>query len=1172
LISAIWARTLKKGLRINRDMNYGWKQVGDRLRERISLENNSWLPSLWVNIDDHSDMRDYTISAVTGVGGWRYRNWHSQGLCNHRGLFTLGPVTLKTEDPFGIYEVSVDYSESVNMMVVPPVVTLPEIEIASGGRVGEGRSSNKGLKQTVSTVGVREYAPGDSLRWLHWPTIARTGNLYVHLFENEPTSDWWVLLDMNDDVQVGEGHISTEEHGVMLAASLVNRGLQMGKHVGLITHGEDLIWYPPDMGDTHLWTVLRSLATIRPGGPPLDQLLDRLRLSLGRNSSLIVITPNQDLDWIRSLEMLKRLGIIPTVLLLDPASFGGEGSIDEVRSRLRKLEIRQHTITSDMLDRPQKQPKRNWEWIISTQPSGEITSGWDKFVEGTRRFARTWGVIALFYFVFVDLLDGAVRGVESGLIWFMILCGLIAGGILGLIKMRGWVAGVLGGFAGLVLSLLRVGNLGSKAFDLGVRLFQLLPDYYAWTFLEGDNLEFGPILLRLDEISTGLNTIGVRIWEWGKSLLQGHSFYDPVAITFLWSLAIFGVVIWSVWRIVINSKPLSGFLPALALISITVTIVGKTPYNMVFMLGATLASMILIQQDVRERLWLASKLSFSSAIRRNVLIASTILTVGLMVLSLATPSLSIQSVSDYFRTLSGEAPEDESDLAQSFGFAPRTEGVEIDPLTAARTGGLPNQHLLQSRNELSDDVIMVVKVESPQPELIEPPLYLRNLVYDKYIGSGWESRATEFVNYSAGEEILLGRPDRAIPVRQQVQLVQEGPNYLYATGTPNSVDKDFKVAWRVRDYQNEILDIFGATVEDDSYRVDSYVNEFTADELRTGDQVYPDWIRDRYMSLPSNIPEEVLSLALELTATELTPYDRAVAIERFLRKIPYSLDVGIGPAGVDIVDYFLFRLKKGYCDHYASSMVVLARAAGIPARYVVGYIGENYDEAEDVFIITADQSHAWVEVYFSGFGWIPFEPTGGRPAMDRPQEPIPELPEVFEFDFAPLVPEKIFTFDKWPVFLGVLLIIMIIVVIAVWQVSDWRLSREEPDNLLPKLYKRIYMYGCWARLTIIPGDTAYAFSEDLDKYLTQLGRECFWAEWLFEGRGMIREITHMFVFTLFNPDYKGVDSNEILNLYKNLRRRLWLLVVLGKAYPYRFLRPFLWINTPLLIQEPLEEI
>lgn len=1171
LISLVWARTLKKGLVIHRDMSFGWKQVGDRILERISLENDSWMPSLWVNIDDHSDMQDYNISTVTGVGGWRNRNWYAEGRCSYRGLFTLGPVTLKTEDPFGIYEVTVDFQESVNMMVVPPVVPLPEIEIASGGRIGEGRSSNKGIKQTVSTVGIREYSPGDSLRWLHWPTIARTGNLYVRLFENEPVSDWWVLLDMDAEVQVGEGHTSTEEHGVMLAASLVNRGLQMGKHVGLITHGENLIWHPPEIGDSHLWAILRSLATIRSGGPPLEQMLARLRLSLGRNTSLIIITSNTSLVWIRPLEMLKRMGIIPTVLLLEPASFGADTSIDAVQDRLIKLGIRQHVIKSDLLDRPKRQEKRKWDWIMPTQFPIVTLNNREKFLKNIRRFIRTWGLIFMFFLVFNDLLEGTVRGVDSSLAWYMIFAAMVTGGILGLLKIRGWATGIISGVVGLLLTLLRVGNLWGKLLDLVVRLFQLLPEYYARTYEGGERIDYGPVLIRLNEITTGLTAIVIRFWDWTLSLVGSNPFYDPVIIAIVWGFAIFSVVIWSVWWVKQKNQPLTGFFPGLVLIATTVVIVGKTPYNLVFIVGVVVASMILIRYDFREHSWFTEKVGFSPSIRKNVLFAAAVLSLSLMVFSSIAPSISIQSITDYFRNLSGVSVEEDSEIARSFGFTRKPEGGEIDPLSLARSGGLPNQHLLQSSDELSDEIVMHVEVESPQKGLIEPPLYLRSLVYDKYIGSGWESRETDFIYYSAGEEMLYERPERSIPIRQHIQIMKDDPIYLYSTGIPNSVDRDFKVAWRVRDTQNKIFDIFGATVERKSYKVDSYVTEFTADELRTASQVYPEWIRTRYLGLPSNIPEEVLSLSLELTATGLTPYDRAVAIEQYLREIPYSLDVGVGPAGVDIVDYFLFRLKKGYCDHYASAMVVLARAAGIPARYVVGYIGENYNAEENVYVITADQSHAWVEVYFSGFGWVPFEPTGGRQAIDRLQEPVSEIPEVFEFDFNPLVPERSIRFDNWQTILGVILIIIVTLGFLVLRVADWMLARKEPHELLPKLYKRIYMYGQLARLNIKPGDTAYCFSENLISYMTQLSRESYWAQWMLDGRRMIRDLSRMFVVALFNPQQKGEDSAQILNLYKKLRYRLWLLVILGKAYPYRILRPFLWINTPLLIQEPLEE-
>jgi transglutaminase-like putative cysteine protease len=419
--------------------------------------------------------------------------------------------------------------------------------------------------------------------------------------------------------------------------------------------------------------------------------------------------------------------------------------------------------------------------------------------------------------------------------------------------------------------------------------------------------------------------------------------------------------------------------------------------------------------------------------------------------------------------------------------------------------------------------------------------------------------------------MLVKKPSHVYPVRQQVQFVEDFGGYVTTLGELNSVDKDFKVAWRVRDFQIGIYDILGATIVEDTYRADSYVRMQSADELRSAGQDYPEWIRDRYITLPQTVPESVLSLAIELTATEGTPYDRALAIEQYLRKIPYTLDVSTGPAGADIVEYFLFRLQKGYCDYYASAMVVLARAAGIPARYVVGYIGEYYDESEDAYIITADQAHAWADVYFPGYGWISFEPTGGRAAIDRPEEPIPELPPEYELDFSPLVPEREFPTENWLTILVLVISALILIILIGWRISDWWLERLEVDRLLPKLYRKIYRTARWAGLQVKPGDTAFRFADSLNLYFTQIGEECYWSEWFLEGIGMVREMTLIYVQCLFSSLIKDIQPVEVMQLYKQLRRRLWMLLLLGKAYPYPVFRPFLWENPPLLITIPLED-
>jgi len=145
------------------------------------------------------------------------------------------------------------------------------------------------------------------------------------------------------------------------------------------------------------------------------------------------------------------------------------------------------------------------------------------------------------------------------------------------------------------------------------------------------------------------------------------------------------------------------------------------------------------------------------------------------------------------------------------------------------------------------------------------------------------------------------------------------------------------------------------------------------------------------------MPERVLALARELTQAAPTPYDRTVAIESYLRTFPYTLEVEPPPRGRDVVDYFLFTAQQGYCDYYATSMVVLARAAGLPARLVVGYANGDYNSPTAEYIVRQEDAHSWAEVYFSGIGWVEFEPTAGQPSIIRAggenaSGPPPDLP------------------------------------------------------------------------------------------------------------------------------------------------------------------------------------
>jgi len=289
--------------------------------ERFTLVNDGQAPALWVEVVDHSTIPGYQASRGTSVGGRHSIKWHREAICTRRGLFILGPTTLQTGDPFGLYTVTLHYPASLPLMVLPPIVPLPTIEVAPGGRVGEGRPRAHALERSVSAAGVREYRPDDNLRWIHWRTSARRDSLFVRLFDGTPASDWWILLDMDRHVQVGKDPDTTEEHAVILAASLADRGLRSGQAVGLAAHGEQLVWLPPREGEGQRWEILRSLALLSLGSRPLAELLAGIGPTLEQRTSLVIITPAVDTAWVEALLPLLRRGAIPTVLLLDPVSF-----------------------------------------------------------------------------------------------------------------------------------------------------------------------------------------------------------------------------------------------------------------------------------------------------------------------------------------------------------------------------------------------------------------------------------------------------------------------------------------------------------------------------------------------------------------------------------------------------------------------------------------------------------------------------------------------------------------------------------------------------------------------------------------------------------------------------------------------------------------------------------
>jgi uncharacterized protein (DUF58 family) len=375
LVSFLWIRSLAGNLRLVRAMRFGWAQVGDRLEERFTLENNGWAACLWVEIKDNSNLPGYQANLVTGVDGRSHSEWRTDAVCSRRGLFTIGPTSLTTGDPFGLFTLEMQDPASRLVMVLPPIVPLPAIEVAPGGRSGSGRPRQNAPERTVSASTVRQYVPGDNLHSIHWKTTARRGSPFVRIFDGTPTSDWRIILDLDQAVQAGQDWDSTEEHGVVLAASLADRGLRLRRSVGLAVNGDETTWLAPQAGENQRWDILRALAVVHPGSRPLGEFLSLVEKDIRPNTSLVLITPSLNESWFEALLPLVWRGVIPTVLLLDAASFAPTGDLAQpaeskprgMPAQLADFGINAYWITRDLLDKAEARPGREgrWEWRVS---------------------------------------------------------------------------------------------------------------------------------------------------------------------------------------------------------------------------------------------------------------------------------------------------------------------------------------------------------------------------------------------------------------------------------------------------------------------------------------------------------------------------------------------------------------------------------------------------------------------------------------------------------------------------------------------------------------------------------------------------------------------------------------------------------------------------------------
>lgn len=286
---------------------------------------------------------------------------------------------------------------------------------------------------------------------------------------------------------------------------------------------------------------------------------------------------------------------------------------------------------------------------------------------------------------------------------------------------------------------------------------------------------------------------------------------------------------------------------------------------------------------------------------------------------------------------------------------------------------------------------------------VEEPSYWRGESKHEYTGQGWVSEPeyeesdnifNEEIDYYMYEE-LTDVDERYVSIEMEEGV---GFSHFFYPGQLKQVNLE-TLSYLVDGNQGDIsqltfnTDRIGGRVEASSMQGDATLTSY---ELRYDDPTFPiealkridgddpEEVRELYLQLPDDLPERVVTLTEEIVEGEDNRYDKAKAVEQYFSGNGFeyqTTDVSVPDEGKDYVDQFLFETQLGYCDNYSTSMAVMLRALDIPTRWVKGFTsGEEVDKTDDdrsVYEVTNGNAHSWVEVYFPGVGWVPFEPTQG---------------------------------------------------------------------------------------------------------------------------------------------------------------------------------------------------
>lgn len=624
-----------------------------------------------------------------------------------------------------------------------------------------------------------------------------------------------------------------------------------------------------------------------------------------------------------------------------------------------------------------------------------------------------------------------------------------------------------------------------------------------------------------------------RAGSWFTAVSSGGSSQETIVFALGLGIITFLLIAFASWQLFRHARPFTGLLPVGLGLAFNGYFSGVDIWWMALFVGLAALLTAVMQIVTLEAAWDEKQVDYSAEVRLDLFVTASIIAIFLLTMAMVLPSFSVRRLVAAFQ----EQPvvqQAEAALERAFGGVESNGGSQ--PAGRDGVGGrgvLPRDYLLGDAPELYETVVMTAVVQS---EANVSGIHWRALSYDVYTGRGWALSEERTEQQPANAPYPLPPLAATGTVSQTVFWLQDGRLVRYSLGLPTQINQETEAIWRG---QTDLVRVQGET---SPYTIRSQFSVASPQMLReTAVSNIDPIILARYTALPDSIPQRVHNLAQEVAGQLDNPYDRAIALEQFLRQYPYSLSIEGPPPSIDPVDYFLFELQIGYCDYYASSMVVMARSLGLPARMGIGFLAQPAD-ANGVQTIQQINGHSWAEVYFDGYGWIEFEPTAaftsphalqneeaagqignGAEASPFPEEALPPLP--------PVEVKRPFPWNR-------LAILAVAAGFIGW--FHWRNRRPTGQDVVVWSYGRLQKSGTKLGLPPTPSLTPQEYLEALQMKLDGYGRFSWLSNLIQQLQPNIAQLTALYIQHTYTKE-RSSEEVTAQRIWNRVKRPLWLL-------------------------------